>query len=161
MTDALPAHVALMSRLGQDRAPETTVNATVLRTSLGLRLVSAGLSVAVLALLWLRPAVYLPAGGLSWVVTAMVLLSVWHVFTAEICFSRGPEFTVRGWLGRTREYRWDDLLSVRHDNRYMYRLTFAKGGKVDIFRNMRGIDLFVTRAAAELRALEPGRRFLG
>ncbi len=153
----LPGDLSLIATLGENAAPRVTIDTIEMRTTLGLRLISAGLSTALLVLLWsgaFEPTGFLPQRGIIPVLISLgVIIGMVEVFTYELRVDRSVMILTRFLFWR-RIYMWDDLLGIDDDQNYQYVLAFAKGGRVKVLKHLVGMPGLLTFVAEVLERNE-------
>jgi hypothetical protein len=153
IADPLPGDLSLIATLGENAAPRMTVDTIEMQTTPGLRIISAGLSLLFLALLWtggFADTGFLPTRGvIPWIITIGVAIGMVEVFTYELRVNRNVMILTRFMFWR-RVYLWDDLLGIDDDQNYQYVLAFAKGGRVKVMKHLVGMPGFLTFVAEVL-----------
>jgi hypothetical protein len=149
----LRGDLSLIATLGENAAPRVTIDTIEMRTTLGLRIISLGLSSALLVLLWtgrFEMTGFLPTNGvIPWVISLGVVIGMVEVFTYELRVDRSVMILTRFMFWR-RIYMWDDLMGIDDDQNYQYVLAFAKGGRVKVLKHLVGMPGFLTFVAEVL-----------
>ncbi len=143
----LPGDLSMIARLGEGVAPRQSADALVMRTTVGLRLISLGLSglfvwfmfSGVFAPQGLTPSV----GIMPWLVVAGLGIGVLDILSYELRVDRYGMVLTRCVVWR-RTYDWGDLLGIDDDQHYQYVLAFAKGGRVKVLKHLVGMPGFLT-----------------
>lgn len=147
--EPLPDSIHLLAAFGEDsRNP-------VLRTTWGLRLVSAITSGALLGFIWLHsPGIYIPAGWPTLALTALVVYGMGEIwlFRARV---DDTGLSTRRWLFRRRSWVWSDLVAVRQDGGYEMVLDFGPQGRARIPKHLAGIDSLLNLAGQALDRNDP------
>jgi hypothetical protein len=153
LAQPLPGDLSLIATLGENAAPRVTIDTIEMRTTLGLRIISVGLSSVLLVLLWSGGFVatgFLPTHGvIPWIISVGLMIGMIEVFTYEMRVDRNVMILTRFRFWR-RVYSWDDLLGIDDDQNYQYVLAFAKGGRVKVFKHLVGMPGFLTFVAEVL-----------
>jgi hypothetical protein len=146
----LRGDLSLIAKLGENAAPHVSVDSIEMRTTMGLRLISLGLSSLFLWLLWtgrFEMTGFLPTNGvIPWLITVGVVIGMVEVFTYELRVDRSVMILTRFMFWR-RVYMWDDLMGIDDDQNYQYVLAFAKGGRVKVLKHLVGMPGFLTFVA--------------
>jgi hypothetical protein len=147
--EPLPDSIHLLAAFGEERqGPD-------LRSTWGLRLVSALTSVAVLGFIWLHsPGIYIPAGWPTLAVSALVFYAMGEIwlFRAQV---DETGLATRRWVFLRRSWHWSDLVAVRQDGGYEMVLDFGPHGRVRIPKHLAGIDSLLTLAGQALDRNDP------
>ncbi|MBL9063862.1 hypothetical protein [Tabrizicola sp.] len=157
----LPARYAAISRIGTDGAAPMTLDDHILRPSVGVKGMVAGLSVAATAFaLWpeVAPAGFheamaeLPGPTLipQLVLLAVVANGLLYIFGTEARYNRDKLITTRMMFSR-REYRWKDLDWIGDTGAYDLVLQFNSGGKAKVLKHCRGIEDFKMFAQQQIQ----------
>jgi hypothetical protein len=153
----LPGDLSLIASLGENAAPRVTIDMIEMRTTLGLRIISLGLSTLFLVLLWtgrFEMTGFMPTNGvIPWIISLAVVIGMVEVFTYELRLDRSIMILTRFMFWR-RVYMWDDLMGIDDDQNYQYVLAFAKGGRVKVLKHLVGMPGFLTFVAEVLERNE-------
>jgi hypothetical protein len=147
--EELPESIHILSAFG------TMSDAQVLRTTWGLRLVSAIVSAGIFWLLWGdRAGQIVPTGMPTVGVTLVPLVAIaelWlfraHVDATGLCVRRFGVWR-RSWL-------WTDLTDIRHDGGYEMVLDFGATGRARVWKHLAGIDRLLRFAGEALDRNNP------
>lgn len=148
----LPRQYDALARLGTKGEAPRTLDDRILRPSPGVRLLVAGLAVAVGVLLFrpdLAPDGFdaalreLPVAPIvpQLIFLAFAINGVFYIFGFEARYNRDLLITTRMFLSR-REFRWKDLEWIGDDGAYELVLRFDPGGKAKVLKHCRGIEDF-------------------
>jgi hypothetical protein len=151
----LPSTLDALASIGEDRAADRTIDTYVLRPTVGLRLVSLGLSGVVLWFIWgwqpdsdgLR---MIKSDAINVVLSLMVAWAAFNVMTYEARVNDVSLIAKKNYMF-TREYFWKDLVHFSKDAGYEYVLHFEPGGKIGVLRHLSGIDHLRRIAARHLK----------
>lgn len=149
-TSNLSADVGLIAGLGQGAQVRQTLNTIILRPTIGLRLISLGISAAMLYLIWMRPGEFMPATGvLPHGLTAVLIYAGLHTNFYEASYD-DHILTAPNWFFQRHQYRWKHLDSIRDNGHYYYILHFADGRKLQLQKYLVGIKDFLTYARLQI-----------
>lgn len=151
----LPTDTGLIAGLGTKGEARQSLNESILRPSIGLRLLSIGLSSVMLAYLW--GLIHLPGvpkdvmAGVpyaEWVKAGLSLIIVYSVFYILFYEVRYDTFSLSApnWFFVHREYTWKDLVSLKDNGHYLYILRFEDGRKAEVQKYLVGIREFLSYA---------------
>lgn len=145
----LPGAIEVLASAGQAGQPVQSADAIVLRTTPGVRLVGLVLGVT---LLWLlfgpTRGVYVPDGWPTWAMAAVVALAIVGTISFEARVDADRLVLVH-YLHWRREYRWRDLVALRDDGGYAWRLDFASG-RARVPKHLVGMPGFLSLVAEHL-----------
>lgn len=142
----LPLDVAVIAGLGKGGEAPQTIGDHFLRPTIGLRLISLGLSALCLYFILFGPEEYrLPFPVMTWSLTAALIYGVLYIQTYE---ARYDDYRIvyRGWLFQRKEALWSEVYSINDDGQYQYILRTDSGKRVEIQKNLVGIVDFVSYA---------------
>jgi hypothetical protein len=151
--EPLPGDLDLIAQIGEGRRPQQSAGAQVLRTTLGLRAISLGLSG--LVLFYLLSGAFVPQGvspesdAILWLSVAVLGIGVMDVLTYELQYDRHGMVLTRFIYWR-RSYDWVHLMGIDDDQHYQYVLAFSKGGRVKVMKHLVGMPEFLTLVAKTL-----------
>jgi hypothetical protein len=149
----LPGDIDLIAQIGGAATPKQSAGMKVLRTTIGLRAISMGLSSLIL--------VILTSGGFAelglsaqntqivWVLAAFLAVGVSDILTYELQYDRHGMVLTRFVYWR-RSYEWVHLMGIDDDQHYQYVLAFSKGGRVKVLKHLVGMPEFLTLVATTL-----------
>lgn len=144
----------LLARVGEGRAPERSVDRTILRPTLGLRLTSLGLTAMLVFMGYTERDMLLPDS--LWVTVAICAALLYAV--AFVGFYRlsydAHEIIAPGALFQRRVIKWTDLAEIRDNGHYLYRLRTHDGRTIDIQKYLVGIRGFLAYALDRLEEQE-------
>jgi hypothetical protein len=156
----LPVQNDALARLGTKGEAPRTLDDRILRPSAGVRLLTAGLAMAV-GLSLVLPG-FAPEGfdaalqelPVPPVVPQAILLfavvnAMLYIFGFEARYNNDLLITTRMFLQR-RDYRWRDLDWIGDDGAYELHLRFHLGGKAKVLKHCRGIEEFKHFAQGKL-----------
>lgn len=149
----LPGDIDLIAQIGENAKPKYTVGTSVLRTTLGLRAISLGISGLVIVLL--LSGVFAPQGlspdntALVWLIAAFLAVGVVDILTYELQCDRDAMVLTRFMYWR-RSFEWTHLMGIDDDQNYQYVLAFSKGGRVKVLKHLVGMPEFLTHVATAL-----------
>jgi len=142
----LPVDIDIVARLGSGAKPRHTLNLTILRPTLGLRLISLGLCSLAVGFVWFGPSEFLPPFPYAReALSVLILLAVLNAFIFEVRYDDSI-LEVSGFAKPRREYNWADLISVQDTGHYELVLKFSDGRKAKVFKHLVGIRDFLTIA---------------
>ncbi|MGL5011752.1 MAG: hypothetical protein ACRC6I_17895 [Paracoccaceae bacterium] len=143
----LPGDIALIAQIGSRAVGQDSAGAQVLRTTPGLRLISVGISAAIV--LTLLSGAYggmgLPvdSAALFWGLVIFLGIGVMDILTYELRVDRDGMVLTRFIFWR-RSFDWVHLLGIDDDQNYQYVLAFARGGRVKVLKHLVGMPHFLT-----------------
>ncbi len=141
-------NAAVIAKAGTGVEPRQSLNVTVMRPSLGLKALMIVLSLALLYLTWSGVgAQYLPVDQdwVRWAISAAVGYAALNIMIYEARYD-SYSFWAPNWALQSREYLWKDLVSLKDDGHYLYKLTFEDGRKAEVQKYLVGIRDFVSYA---------------
>jgi hypothetical protein len=151
----LPGDISAIARLGEAQRPRETLGTTIMTTTSGLRMISLGLTLILLVVLWeMGQSPDMQAGQpqiigsqfITLAMTALLALGVIDIFTYDLQVNR-TEMVLRRYGFWTRRFQWDDLMGIDDDKNYQYVLAFSKGGRVKLLKYLVGMPDFLTLIA--------------
>jgi hypothetical protein len=151
--ERLPGDLDLIAQIGEGRQPRQSAGTQVLRTTLGLRAISLGLST--LFVFFMMSGVFAPQGlspdnlPIVWLLAAFLAVGVLDVLTYELQYDRHGMVLTRFVYWR-RSYDWVHLMGIDDDQHYQYVLAFSKGGRVKVMKHLVGMPDFLTMVAKTL-----------
>ncbi|MCG3269124.1 hypothetical protein [Yoonia sp. I 8.24] len=146
----LPTDISLIAGVGKNAAPQQSLNETVLHPTIGLRLISLGVSGTLLWMVWLNGADYVPdAPYLKEVVSAVVAYSLLYTNLYELRYDQHGVIH-KDWFFREVDFAWRDIVSLRDNGHYAYIVRTADGKKVEVLKYLIGIRPFLTYAHAQI-----------
>jgi uncharacterized membrane protein YidH (DUF202 family) len=143
----LPGDLDLIAQIGENSKPQQTAGTQVLRTTLGLRAISLGISA--LGLSYLASGRYAPQGfapdntAMVLIFVTVLAIGVLDVLTYELQYDRHGMVLTRFMYWR-RSYEWAHLMGIDDDQHYQYVLAFSKGGRVKVMKHLVGMPEFLT-----------------
>lgn len=157
----LPKQYDALAQLGTKGEAPRTLDDRILRPSPGVRLLVAGIAVAITSFLFLpglAPEGFdaalreLPVPPIvpQLVLFLAALNGVFYIFGFEARYNRDILITTRMFLSR-REYRWKNLDWIGDDGAYDLILRFTPGGKAKVLKHCRGIEEFKLFAQEQVR----------
>lgn len=151
-----PLAVAIIANAGTGVRPRQTLNMTILRPSIGLRLFTFFAIAAISYFLWVDPAYRagMPPSIKLWI-TGLVAYFAVYLSLYELRYD-AEMVEAPDWVLRKRTYRWDDVISIADTGQQRYRLKFEDGRKIDVIKYLVGIRDFLTIAQMHVEA---NRRF--
>ncbi|MGL4321959.1 MAG: hypothetical protein ACRCS3_13960 [Paracoccaceae bacterium] len=153
LAEPLPGDLDLIAHIGENRRPKETAGTQVLRTTLGLRAISLGLSA--LILFYMLSGAFAPQGlspenaVMMWILGGGIAIGILDVLTYELRYDRHGMVLTRFMYWR-RSYDWVHLMGIDDDQHYQYVLAFSKGGRVKVMKHLVGIHEFLTLVAKTL-----------
>jgi hypothetical protein len=149
----LPGDIDLIAQIGEAAQPKHSAGTQVLRTTIGLRAISMGLSSLILVVLTSGS---FAAQGLSpqntpiiWALVIFLAVGVMDILTYELQYDRHGMVLTRFVYWR-RSYEWAHLMGIDDDQHYQYVLAFSKGGRVKLLKHLVGMPEFLTLVASTL-----------
>ncbi|MCU0801205.1 MAG: hypothetical protein MUD11_05415 [Rhodobacteraceae bacterium] len=143
----LPGDLGLIARIGMDGPARASAGAQVLRTTLGLRVISLGLSGVILALLLgggFHGAGFTGQdGALALGLGAFLAVGMLDILTYELQVDRYGMVLTRFIFWR-RSFDWTHLMGIDDDQNYYYVLAFRRGGRVKVLKHLVGMPGFLT-----------------
>jgi hypothetical protein len=153
----LPGDIALIAELGTQSGARESAGTLVMRTTAGLRLLSVGLSMALVVMMGGTgiAALGMPviSQPLFWVIAIFLAIGVLDVMTYELQFDRSGMVLTRFVFWR-RSFDWPHLLGIDDDRNYHYVLAFVRGGRVKVMKHLVGMPQFLTLVADVLERNE-------
>ncbi len=146
----LPFDVAYLAKIGNDAAPRQTLNTTHLRPTIGLRVISLGLS-AVFMAMFFAPAsssASLPPSTMLMMLT-IVGYAALHTNLYSASYDNHSLIAPNRFFQR-KEYRWNDITAIKDNGHYLYQLHLINGQKVEIQKYLVGIRDFLTFAQEKI-----------
>lgn len=142
----LPRDISFLAGLGAKAAPQMTLNEATLRPTVGLRLVSVGISGVLMQYTWISDAGYIPDNiYVKAAITIIVLYSLIYTATYNLRYDRYGLID-SDWLFRRREILWKDVVSLHDNGHYSYVIGVQNGKAVEVMKYMAGIHEFLTTA---------------
>ena len=146
----LPLDLSMVAGAGRSATAPDTLGDHTLRPTIGLRLISLGISALVLYLIWFGPAeTRLPYPPASWTLTAAVAYGILYIQTYEARYDR-DRINYRDALMRQHEVLWRDVFAIRDDGHYEYHLLTDSGRKIRLQKYLVGISDFLTYAETRI-----------
>ncbi len=147
---SLPTDISLIAGVGKNAAPQQSLNETVLRPTIGLRLISLGVSGALLWMVWLSGADYVPdIAYLKEGVSVIVAYSLLYTNLYELRYDQHGVIH-KDWFFREVDFAWRDVVSLRDNGHYAYIVRTADGKKAEVMKYLVGIRPFLTYAHAQI-----------
>tara|TARA_R110000787_G_scaffold108590_5_gene216989 strand:- start:1755 stop:2372 length:618 start_codon:yes stop_codon:yes gene_type:complete len=133
-----------IANIGVDNPARMTCGTVVMRPTPGLRMISLGTGAFVLFLLW-GPAVFQPMPGSlgAIAITAIIFYAVLHISAYEARYDDAG-ITAPNWLFQQKQYAWDDFITIRDNQQYLYIMKFEGGRKLSLQKHLVGIRTFLT-----------------
>jgi hypothetical protein len=157
----LPMQYDRLASIGTMGEAARTLDDTILRPTIGVRLLALGLAAMVFCYFafpeWqpeglneaLRE-IPVPLFASQLFIFAAALNGVFYIFGHEARYNRDLLITTRMFLHR-REFRWKDLDYIGDDGNYELVLKFRVGGKAKVLKHSRGVEEFKRFAMAQLQ----------
>jgi hypothetical protein len=164
ITRPLPGDISAIARLGEGQRPRETLGTTIMTTTPGLRLISLGLTLVLLGVLWnMGQTADMQAGQprtvesqwISFVMRGFLVMGLIDMFTYDLQVNR-TEMVLTRYGFWTRRFQWDDLLGIDDDRNYQYVLAFSKGGRVKLLKYLVGMPGFL-KVVADVLARNEAR----
>ncbi len=146
----LPMDVGFVAGVGKNAEPNMTLNETILRPTIGMRLISIVIGGAILWMTWLGGTEYIPdvpylKEGLS----AVVAYSLLYTNLYELRYDQHG-IIHKDWFLREVDFRWQDIISIRDNGQYAYILRLESGRKTEVMKYLVGIRPFLTYAKEQI-----------
>jgi hypothetical protein len=143
----LPAELRLLAGVGTGGRAHETLGEVFLRPTLGLRAITIGFSVlAAYFMTQMHTVDHLQTLPLDLTLNGAICLVIFHVAiytnTYELRYD-SDRFAHRNWFYQRREFRWSDILMIRHDNAYFYEIHTKDRRKAYVPKHLTGIEGFV------------------
>lgn len=134
-------------QIGLNKPAPTSLNTTILRPSILMRLFSVGMSVLVLGMMWTQygEQFFQVSGLIKIGVSALVLYAMLNMLTYEARYER-QTLHIPNWAFQQREFNWKDLVSIKDNGHYLYVLRFSDGRKAELQKFLVGIPEFLSYA---------------
>ncbi|MEP3845905.1 MAG: hypothetical protein ABJM43_11255 [Paracoccaceae bacterium] len=154
----LPLDVSLIARIGSNAAPRAVSNGLILRPTVGLRLMSAALTLFLFWMAWFNPGAYLPDNVL--ILIPVTLAALYGFANTNLSFLRYnlDGFEVMDSLFRRRRIAWSDVKDIQDDGHYMYVFRLRSGSKVKALKYLGGMPEFLNHAFVEIDSNNLGPR---
>jgi hypothetical protein len=148
----LAPDAALLASLGKNATPEKSLNDTILRPTIGVRLISFGASGLLIWMLWFSGQEYLPRYlYLYEATTSVVIYSLVYTNMYSLRYDRYG-FSHRNGAFQEVDFAWKDLVSIRDNGHYFYALRLRDGKKTQVMKYLGGIAPLLTQANAAIAA---------
>ena len=142
----LPRDISFVAGIGAQTAPQMTLNEPTLRPTVGLRLVSVGISGVLMQYTWISDEGYIPDNiYVKMATTVIVLYSLIYTTTYNLRYDRDVLID-SDWLFRRREILWKDVVSLQDNGHYSYVIGVQSGKSVEVMKYMTGIREFLATA---------------
>ena len=154
----LPLDVSLIARIGSKAAPRADSNGLILRPTVGLRLMSTGLTLFLFWMAWFNPGAYLPDNVL--ILIPVTLAALYGFANTNLSFLRYnlDGFEVMDSWFRRRRIAWSDVQDIQDDGHYMYIFRLRSGSKVKALKYLGGMPEFLNHAFVEIDSNNLGLR---
>lgn len=140
----------LIARLGTGDAPEQDLGAITLRTSFGVRLISASMTLLVGSIVALQPGEFLPDDPLVYIAGgALFIYSFAFIWLYRLTYDRYG-FRTTGPLFGTKEVLWRDVATLQDNGHYLYVVRTHAGRKVEVQKYLTGIRDFLAYAQDQI-----------
>ncbi len=144
---ALPAELSLLAGAGTGGRAHETLGEMFLRPTWGLRAITIGFPVLAAYFMTQMHAVdQLQTMPFDLILNGVICLLIFHVAiytnTYELRYD-GDCFAHRNWFYQRRQFRWSDILMIRHDNAYFYEIHTKDRRKAYVPKHLIGIEDFV------------------
>ncbi len=153
LVQPLPGDIDLIAQIGETAKPKHSAGTHVLRTTIGLRAISLGLSALILVLLsfnlFAQQGLSAENTPLGWFIGVFLAIGVLDILTYELQCDRHGMVLTRFMYWR-RSYEWAHLMGIDDDQNYQYVLAFSKGGRVKVLKHLVGMPEFLTLVASAL-----------
>ncbi len=149
----LPIDAGMVAQIGAGAKARMSLDTTVMRPTIGLRLLSLGVSGLILFMIWARPGVYIPTGTMSAVMTAGILFAAIRIMSYEVRYN-SQTLSAPNWMFQARDFDMHTLISVRDNGHHIYKLRFDDGQSVALQKYLVGMPDFLSyaRFVTELNA---------
>lgn len=143
----LPLDFQWLAQKGETAAPRKSLDSTIMRTTLGTKLIAVLAGGVLLVMLWGAFGIT-AAVEAHWIKYAMSVAGLYAIVNTLIYEVRYDDHAmyVPDFFFQKREYLWRDLVSIHDDGHYLYKLRFANGRKASVMKYMTGIREFVAIA---------------
>jgi hypothetical protein len=146
----LPTDISLIAGVGKNVAPQLSLNETILRPTVGMRLISFMISAALMWMTWLGDAHYLP--DIVYLKEAISLVVGYSLIYTNLYALR---YDHQGFIHKDRflrevDFVWRDIVSLRDDGHYAYIVRTADGRKTEVLKYLTGIRPFLTYAHEQI-----------
>ncbi|WP_157033175.1 hypothetical protein [Loktanella sp. S4079] len=146
----LPADVGFVAGVGKNAEPAVTLNVTILRPTIGMRLISIGVGGAIIWMIWLSETNYLPDIAYLDIGTSIVVAySLLYTNLYELRYDQHG-IIHKDWFLREVEFRWRDIISIKDNGQYAYILRLENGKKTEVLKYLVGIRPFLTYAKEQI-----------
>ncbi|MFY0635615.1 MAG: hypothetical protein JXQ91_17520 [Vannielia sp.] len=143
--------IGLLASRGMAKPAEQSLNATVMRTTWGLRLSTVLFSGLAVAMAFnFDPADQMMSTLMPPLIAGMALLALAHVFSYELRYDRDVLIS-QSLIQFRRERAWKELVDLKDEGRGVYRLVFADGKKMRVQKYLVGMSDFLTLASRHIR----------
>lgn len=137
----------LIAGIGTHRAAEQSLGTTVMRASIGIKVISILLLPFICWVLYFDPSGISLAGVpfLREAIVAMAVYAIIFTFSYTVRYDR-EEIVATGALIFRKTRRWKDLVSIKDAGNYTLIVRFADGRKLNIQKYLVGIRDFINLA---------------
>lgn len=152
----LGADITLVAQLGKNAQVHEGLTGRRLKPTIGVRLISFGLSGLVMWLMFAEPGQYIPDD--VYIMFPIVGFLIYGMLHTNLSYLRydSEGFEVMDSLFRKQHVRWRDLIAVRDNGHYLYVFEVTDRRRVQVLKFLGGMPQFLTTAFEHIDAYNRG-----
>lgn len=151
----LPFDAGMVAQIGAGAKARMSLNTTIMRPTIGLRVLSIGISALLLYYLWSLPAEFDPTrSGMMTVrpspivsipLTVSILYAAIRIMFYEVRYD-DRTLSTTNWMFQRCEFDMTRLVALRDNGHHIYKLRFENGKSIELQKYLVGMPDFLSYA---------------